>query len=105
MYPAPVFVKKIEFTRLNPLEGSMPIDVIPIALSAAVAPRGTPTVTIGAVPNPIPLSVIVNLTILLDAVLIEQVAAAPVPPPPIIVIVGAAVYPNPAFVINIFSTD
>ena len=50
-------------------------------------------------------SVILNLTIPLDDVLIEQVAAAPLPPPPVIVIVGASVYPNPAFVINIFSTD
>ena len=32
-------------------------------------------------------------------------AAAPVPPPPEIVIVGASVYPNPAFVINILSMD
>ena len=78
---------------------------MPVALSAAVAPSGTPTVTIGAVPNPTPLSVTVNLTILFDAVLIEQVAAAPVPPPPVIVIVGASVYPNPALVINIFSID
>ena len=37
--------------------------------------------------------------------LIEQVAAAPVPPPPEIVIVGTSVYPNPEFVIKIFSTD
>ena len=37
--------------------------------------------------------------------MIEQVAAAPVPPPPVIVIVGASVYPAPAFVSNIFSTD
>ena len=54
MYPAPVLVKKIAFTRLKPDEGSMPIDVIPVALSAAVAPAGTPIVTIGAVPNPTP---------------------------------------------------
>ena len=37
--------------------------------------------------------------------MIEQVAAAPIPPPPEMVIVGGTVYPNPAFVINIFSTD
>ena len=36
---------------------------------------------------------------LLDTVLMEQVAAAPVPPPPEIVIVGASVYPNPELVI------
>ena len=61
--------------------------------------------TIGTVPNPIPASLIVNLTIPFDAVLIEHVAAAPLPPPPVIVIVGASVYPNPAFVSNIFSID
>ena len=55
VYPAPAFVMKIEFTRLNPLDGSIPIDVIPVALSAAVAPAGTPTVTIGAVPYPTPV--------------------------------------------------
>ena len=37
--------------------------------------------------------------------MIEQVAATPVPPPPENEIVGASVYPNPALVINIFSTD
>ena len=46
-----------------------------------------------------------NLTILLDTVLIEQVAAAPVPPPPEIVIVGTSVYPNPELVTNILSMD
>ena len=96
---------KIVFTLLNPLDGSIPIDAIPVALSAAVAPAGTPIVTVGADPNPTPACVIVNLIILFDAVLMEQVAAAPVPPPPVIVIVGTSVYPNPAFVIKIFSTD
>ena len=50
--------------------------------------------TVGAVPYPTPVSVIINLTTPIDEVLIEQVAAAPVPPPPVIVIVGASVYPN-----------
>ena len=61
--------------------------------------------TVGAVPNPIPPSVTIYFKTLFDDVLIEQVAAAPVPPPPVNVIVGASVYPNPALVINIFSTD
>ena len=59
------------------------------------------TVTIGAVPNPIPASVTTYLTIPFDVVLIEQVAStAPVPPPPVMVMVGVSVYPNPAFVIT-----
>ena len=33
------------------------------------------------------------------------VAAAPAPPPPVIVIVGATVYPAPAFIMRIFSSD
>ena len=45
----------IELTRLNPLAGSIPIDAIPVALSAAVAPAGTPIVTVGAVPYPTPI--------------------------------------------------
>ena len=61
--------------------------------------------TVGAVPNPIPPSVTIYFITPLDDVLIEQVAAAPVPPPPVNVIVGASVYPKPALVINIFSTD
>ena len=61
--------------------------------------------TVGAVPNPIPPSVTMYFKTLFDDVLIEQVASAPLPPPPVIVIVGASVYPNPALVINIFSTD
>ena len=61
--------------------------------------------TVGAVPNPIPPSVTIYFKTLFDDVLIEQVAAAPVPPPPVNVIVGASVYPKPALVINIFSTD
>ena len=100
-----MFVKKIELTRLNPVEGSIPIDAIPVALSAAVAPAGTPIVTVGAEPNPTPACVMVNQTILYDTVLIEQVAAPPLPPPPVIVIVGTSVYPNPALVINIFSIE
>ena len=46
---------------------------------------------VGAVPNPTPPSIKSNLTIPLDDVLIEQVAAAPVPPPPEIVIDGGVV--------------
>ena len=61
--------------------------------------------TVGAVPNPIPPSDTTYLRTPLPDVLIEQVAATPVPPPPVNVIVGASVYPNPALVINIFSTD
>jgi len=38
-------------------------------------------------------------------VIIDAVAAAPTPPPPLIVIVGVAVYPAPAFVRRIFSTE
>ena len=91
VYAAPAFVMNIELTRLNPLEGSTPIDAIPVALSAATPAFGTATVTIGAVPNPTPLSVIVNLTTPFVDVLIEQVAAAPVPPPPENVIVGGDV--------------
>ena len=79
----------IELTRLNPPVG--PIEAIPTALSAAVPPGGTATVTVGAVPNPIPLSVIVNLITPFETVSIEQVAAAPVPPPPDIVIDGGDV--------------
>ena len=80
----------IEFTRLNPPPAS-PIDAIPIARSLAIPAGGAETVTTGTVPNPTPLSVIVNLTTPLDVVLIEQVAAAPVPPPPEIVIIGGDV--------------
>ena len=56
-----------------------------------VGPTGIATVTTGAVPNPTPLSVIVNLTTPLVPELIEQVAATPVPPPPENVIVGGDV--------------
>ena len=54
VYPIPAFCTNIELTRLNPLPASpieaIPIDVIPVALSDAVAPAGTPIVTVGAVP-------------------------------------------------------
>jgi hypothetical protein len=76
-----------------------------IGFGTAPVPPPADTVTIGAVPNPMPPSVIIYLTIPFDVVLIEQVAATPVPPPPVNVIVGASVYPNPALVINIFSTE
>ena len=79
----------------------IPIDARPTAPD----PPPPETVTVGADPNPIPPSVTIYLTIPFDVVLIEQVAAAPVPPPPVMVIVGVSVYPNPAFVINIFSID
>ena len=104
MYPLPAFLTNIELTRLNPLPAS-PIDAIPIARSLAIPAAGAATVTVGTVPNPTPLSVITNLTTPFDAVLIEQVAAAPVPPPPEIVIIGGDVYCAPALVINIFSID
>ena len=56
-------------------------------------------------PKPIPLSVITNLTTPLKFFSSKHVAAAPDPPPPVIVIVGVSVYPKPALVNNIFSTD
>ena len=82
---------KIELTRLNPLDGSIPMDAIPVALSDATPAFGTGIVTIGAVPYPTPVSLTTNLIIPFVAVLIEQVAATPVPPPPENVIVGASV--------------
>ena len=90
VYAVPGFDTKIELTRLNP-EPASPMDVIPTARSLAIPAGGTETVTVGAVPNPTPLSVIVNLITPLDVVLIEHVAAAPVPPPPEIVIIGGVV--------------
>ena len=63
----------------------------PVALSAATPAFGIGMVTIGAVPYPTPESLTMNLMTPFDAVLIEQVAAAPLPPPPVIVIVGASV--------------
>ena len=75
------------------------------ARPTAPVPPPPDTVTAGTVPNPIPPSLTIYLTTPFDVVLIEQVAAAPVPPPPVIVIVGVSVYPNPALVNNIFSTE
>ena len=102
MYAAPGLVMNISLTSLNPVDASTPIEARPTAPSLATPAFGTGILTIGTVPNPTPPSNILNLTIPLDEVLIEQVAAAPLPPPPVIVIVGATVYPNPAFVMNIF---
>ena len=67
------------------------MEAIPTARSLAIPAGGTETVTVGTVPNPIPLSVIVNLITPLEDVSIEQVAAAPVPPPPDMVIEGGDV--------------
>ena len=75
------------------------------ASPTAPVPPPPEIVTVGADPNPIPPSDTIYLRTPLPDVLIEQVAATPVPPPPVNVIVGASVYPNPALVINIFSTD
>ena len=83
----------------------IPIDANPTARSLATPAFGIGILIVGAVPNPTPPSIKLNLTIPLDDVLIEQVAAAPLPPPPEIVIVGASVYPKPVCVSNIFSTD
>ena len=90
VYPLPAFLTNIELTRLNPLPAS-PIDAIPTARSLAIPACGFAIVTTGAVPKPIPLSVIVNRITPLADVTIEQVAAAPVPPPPDIVIEGGDV--------------
>ena len=105
VYAAPGLVTNIFLTSLNPVATSIPIEARPTARSLATPAFGTGILTIGTVPKPTPPSNTLNLTIPLDVVLIEQVAAAPLPPPPVIVIVGASVYPNPAFVNNIFSID
>ena len=57
--------------------------------------------TVGAVPNPTPLSRMLNLITPSPLVISCAVAAAPTPPPPVMVIVGATVYPAPALVIKI----
>ena len=92
VYAAPGLVMNISLTSLNPLTSSIPIEARPTARSLATPAFGIGILTIGTVPKPTPPSNMLNLTIPLDDVLIEQVTAAPLPPPPVIVMVGATVY-------------
>ena len=72
-------ITNIFLTSLNPCVLLIPIDARP----TAPVPPPPETVTVGAVPNPIPPSDTTYLRTPLPDVFIEQVAATPVPPPPV----------------------
>ena len=75
--------------------------VVTVTATGAALIGGPSIVTVGAVPNPTPGSVMLNLITPRPLVISCAVAAAPTPPPPVMVTVGVTVYPAPALVIKI----